>query len=87
MRPHEGPAPRQSDGDMVLNRSDGDIKPNRDLLLRHTLHFAKYEDLRALGRQCGNRARQQPDPFAAVDNIINRRLTAIFYDVPVFEIP
>ena len=63
---------------MVFNRPDRDIKPDRDLLLRHALHLAKYEDLRALGRQSRNRAREQTNAFPTIDNIINRGLTAIF---------
>ena len=87
MHPHEGPAPRQPDGDMVFHRSDRDIKPDSDLLLRQALHFAKDEHLRALGRKSRNRTRQQPDTCATIDNIINRGLTAIIYDEPALKIP
>ncbi len=63
---------------MVFNRPDRDIEPDRDLLLWQTLHLAKYEDLRALGRQSCNRAREQTNALSTIDNIINCDLTAIF---------
>ncbi len=63
---------------MVFNRPNGDIKPGRDLFLRQTLHFAKYEDLCALRRQGCNRAREQANALPTIDNILNRSLTAIF---------
>ena len=63
---------------MVFNRSDGDIKPGRDLLLRQALHFAKDKDLCALRRQGSNRARKQTDALPTIDNIIYRGLIAIF---------
>ena len=87
MGPHIGPASRQSDGNMVFNRSDGNIEPGRDLLLRQALHLAKDEDLGALRRQSCNRARQQTNAFPTIDNIIRRGLTAIFYDLLALEIP
>gem|GEM_PF-4155419 len=62
---------------MVFNRSDRNVEPDRDLLLRHTLHFAKYEDLCALWRQSGNRARQHTNTLTTVDDIIRRSLTTI----------
>jgi hypothetical protein len=63
---------------MVFNCPDRDIKPDRDLFLRQTPHFAKYEDFCALGRQCCNRTREKTNALPTIDNIINRGLTAIF---------
>ena len=78
MGPHIGPASRQPQGNMVLNRPDRDIKPGRDFLLRQALHLAKDEHLGALGRQGRNRAREQANALSTINNILNRGLTAIF---------
>ena len=72
---------------MVFNRPDGDIKPDRDLLLRQALHLAKYENLGALRRQSRNRAHQQPNTCATIDNVVSRSLAAIFYNFLAVEIP
>ena len=78
MGAHIGFAAHQSERDMVLNRTDRDIEPRRNFLLRQALHFAQDEYFGALRRQCGNRAREHTNTFATIDCIIHRGLTAIF---------
>ena len=72
---------------MVFDRPDRDSKPGRDLFLRQALHLAQDEDPGALGRQGRDRAGKQAHALSTIDDIINRGLAAVFYDLLAFQIP